>query len=306
MPLLTRKRVIKIKIEGTKGTYEATDQAVYVEDLEINPTAPFVERGGPGLYRGHKEKGILGIMSGAVSFKKELQGNGSNGLELGLAILLQACGLKKTAEVYQVHSTHADDETITIDCWEDGVKKSLVGCSGTFTMEGEDGGRVMFNFEFMGRWVAPTDEAMPAWVPSTAAAMRLQSTTFTLGTVAVKVSKIGLAMQANVVVRGDIAAAGAIGYYIITDIDPIFTCDPELELIATYDFHGIWLAGTEGAVNLVLGDGTTGVTIALAKVQARELKESDREGMQILDYTGQCNHDTGGNNSVIITAAAAA
>ena len=149
-PLLTRKRVIKVLLETTKGEKIAATSAVLVFDLDIHPTSPFEERKGSGLYRGHTVKGVLGERSGVCSFRTELRANGSGGMDAGLAVLLQACGLKKTSETYQVHSTHADDETISIDIWEDGVKKGLAGVSGNVTFEGEVGKRLFCNFEFSG------------------------------------------------------------------------------------------------------------------------------------------------------------
>ena len=303
-PLLTRKRVISVKLESTKGEQIATDQAILVFDLAINPTSPFEPRKGTGLYRGDNEIGVLGEGSGACSFTCEMRGSGSSGMEPGLAILLQACGLKKTLEVYQVHSTHSNDETITIDVWEDGVKKSLVGCSGNVTFDGETGKRMMCNFEFIGRWIAPTDDSLPAYVPSTTAPMLLQAGVFTLATESIMIGKFSLNMGNNVVLRMDIDGAGGIAYAMITDYEPLLSIDPEADLVAGYDYHGVWLAGTEAAVSLAINDGTDKVTIALAKVQYRDIKEGDREGIQIYDITGQCNHSSG-DDSVIITASAA-
>jgi len=303
-PLLTRKRVIKVKLESTKGEQIATDQAILVFDLAINPTSPFEARKGTGLYRGDSEVGVLGERSGVCTFSCEMRGNGSSGMEAGLAILLQACGLKKTLEVYQVHSTHTDDETITIDVWESGVKKSLVGASGNVTFEGETGKRMICNFEFIGRWIAPIDEALPAYVPSTTAPMLLQAGVFTLATESIMIGKFSLNMGNNVVLRMDVDGAGGIAYAMITDYEPLISIDPEADLVAGYDYHGAWLAGTEAAVSLAINDGTDKVTFTLPKVQYRDIKEGDREGIQIYDITGQCNHSSG-NDSVKLEAAAA-
>jgi len=298
-PLLTRKRVIKVKLEITKGTKVAGDQAIYVEDLEINSTSPYTSRKGTGLYRGTKEKGILGARSGQATFKAELRGSGSHGMEAGLAILLQACGLAKTTEVFQVHSTHSSDKTISIDVWEDGKKKGLAGASGNVVFEGEQGGRMMCNFTFDGVWQAPIDEALPAYAPSTTTPMRLQGGTFTLATLAIKIGKFSLDMGCAVVPRYDVVAAGGIAYYMITDYDSVVSMDPEADLVGGYDYYGIWLAGTEAAVSLALTDGTDIVTFTLPKVQYKELKEGDREGIQIYDLTGECHHSSA-NDSITI------
>jgi len=297
-PLLTRKKVIKVILEAEKGTKLAGTTAIMVFDLAINPTAPYEERKGTGLYRGPKETGVLGERSGTCNFSVELRAD-TAAMEAGLAILLQACGLKQTVQVYQVHSAPGDDKTISIDIWEDGVKKGLAGAMGNVTFEGEAGKRMMCNFEFTGIWQAVIDEALPAFAPAVYPPIRLQGGTFTLGGESIKVGKFSLNMGNNVVMRGDVDGVGGIAHYAITDIDPVVSMDPEADLVAGYDFNGIWLAGTEAAVSLAVTDGTNTVTFTLPKVQARELTQGDREGIQIYEFTGQCNHDSGDDSVAI-------
>lgn len=305
-PRLKRKTVIKVKIETDKGTKVAGDQALLVFGLEINDTSPYTERKGTGTSRGQENTGVHGEASGVCSFSAELRSNGSNGLEAGLAILLQASVLKKTSETYQVHSTHTDDKTISIDVWEDGKKKGLAGASGNWTLENEDaGGRMMFNFEFYGVWQTPTDEAVPANAPSTAAPMMFKNGTFTLDSNSIKCTRFSLNMGCNVVPRRDVDAASGIAYYMIPDFNPELQMTLEADLVAGYDYHGIKAAGTEKAVSLLLTDGTVNVTITLPKVQTKDLSENEVDGIEMIDFVGQCN-DSSGNDSVAITAAAAA
>ncbi len=292
-PLLTKKKVIKVILEAEKGTKLAGTQALLVFDLDIKPTAPFEERKGSGLYRGHANTGILGERSGSCSFKAELRGTGAGGLEAGLAILLQSCGFTKTLEVYNMHSTHSADKTISIDVWEDGKKKGLAGASAEVTFEGETGGRMMLNFDFFGVWQAPIDEALPTFAPSTTTPMRLQGGTFTLGGESIKISKFSLAMGNNPVMRPDVDAAGGIAYYIITDYDPVLSMDPESDLVAGYDINGLWLAHTTGAVSLAITDGTDTVTFTIPALQYKEIPEGDRDGIQVNEITGQCVHSSG-------------
>jgi hypothetical protein len=292
-PLLTRKRVLQTKIESAKGTKVTGDQALLVFDMDINPTAPYEERKGTGLYRGHSIPGSHGERSGSLSFSTELRGTGAHGMEAGLAILLQACGFKKSSESYQVHSTHTDDKTLSFDVSEDGVLKGLAGASGNITFEGDAGKRVMCKCDFSGIWQAPTDAALPAYAPSTTKPLLLQGGTFSLATLAIKLSKFSLNMGNSVAARMDVTAAGGIAYYIITDYDPILSLSVEADKVAGYDFFGAWLAGTEAAVSLVVTDGTDIVTFTIPKVQYKEIKEADSNGIQIYDITGQCNHSSG-------------
>jgi len=301
MSLLSKKKVIKVKLEATKGTKIAGDQAVLVYDLEINPTSPFIQRPGSGLYLGNTVAGTVGQRMGTCTFSKELQGTGSGGADLGLAILLQGCGLAQTGQVYQVHSSYASQETISIDVFEDGLQKTLYGAMGNVTFEGEVGQRVICNFEFTGIYDTVSDVALPAYAPATTAAKILSSGTFTMGAVGLMISRFSINMQNNVVLRPDVDGPGGAINAIITNFDPEVSFDPEQELVATYDYYGIWIAATEGAFALSVGDGTDDkFAFSCPKVQPKSLTEADRDGIASYDYVGQANMNTG-DDSVVLT-----
>jgi hypothetical protein len=300
-PRLTRKTVIKVKIETVKGTKVAADQALIAYELEIQPDIPFEGRKGTGLYRGNERAGTLGASGGKCTFKAELRGNGTSGLDAGIAILLQACGLSKSAETYSMHSIIANDKTISIDVWQDGKKKGLAGASGKTSLEFDSGGRVMLNFELFGIWQAPVDEALPSWSPGTGGVMRAQGGEFTIDANAIKISKASLDLSCNLVPEYSLAASGGIACYIITDCDPTLTIDPEADLVAGYDFYGKFLARTEAAISMILKDGTVKATFT--KAQIKEIKHGDRDGIEIENLTYQLNHSSG-NDALTITAAA--
>ena len=299
-PLLTRLKTIKVALETVKGTKVAGTQAILVFDPEINPTAPFEQRKGSGNYRGNEQVGVHGERSGVCKFSVEMRGNGLGDLEAGLKILVQAAGLKDSTGTYTVHSDHTNDKTISIDVWQDGVKKGLAGASGKVTFEGEVGKRLMCNFEFFGVWQTPIDEAMPVHAPSTAVPVRIQGGTFTIDAETIKIGKYSLDMGNEVIARMDANAAGGIAYYMITDQDPVLSLDPEADKVAGYDYFGKWLAGTEAAISLALSDGTNTFTISTPKVQYKEITEGDRDGIQIYEVAGQCNHSAG-DDAVQIT-----
>jgi hypothetical protein len=299
-PLLTRKQVIKIKLEAAMGTQIETDQAILVYDLDIKPTSPYEQRKGSGLYLGNNNPGILGERSGTCTFKIELRGTGSNGLEAGLAILLQACGFIKTLEVYSLAQTVATQKTITIEVWEDGAHKAIYGAMGNVRFTGQAGKKWILDFAFSGIWATDenlaglADEAMPAWTPATTTPLKLEGGTFTLATLAIKIASFELDMQNVVAMRGSVTGTGGIAHYAITDNDPQIGIDPEADLVAGYDYYGAYFNGTEAAVSLVLG-ATDTVTFTLPKVQYKEVTPGDRSGIKIYNITGQCNHSTGGD-----------
>lgn len=297
-PLLTRKKVIQVKIETEKGTAETeTFTDVLVFDPDIKPTAPFQQRKGPGKYLGNSEAGIIEERSGSLTCSAELRGNGTNAMDAGLSILLQGCGLKNTTETYQVSSSPVNHKTITIWVFEDGVKKILHGAMGNVTFEGETGKRLMCNFEFTGIWNTPADVSLPAFAPSAEPPPILAGGTFsitgTVGTVQ-NISRFSLNMNNEVVLRHDINAVSGIAHAAIVDFDPVMGCDLEAQLLANLSIYTDWLTGVEAAVSLVLGTGAgKAITFTIPKFQYREIPSGDRSGIQINDVTGQCNHSTG-------------
>lgn len=301
--LLTRKRVIKLVAESSKGTKEAGTTVGLVYDLEIDTDASFEPRTGSGLYRGQKEIGIQELRIGVCSFRAEIRGNGINALDAFLTPCFEACGLKNTAETYQVHSTIANDKTLSIDVYEDGVKKGLAGAMGNVRFEGESGKRLFGIFTFRGIWQAPVDAGLPAFAPSAETPPLLAGGTFTVATDTFKIGSFALDMGNVVIPRLDVNAAAGVDHFEISDYDPVVSIDPEADLIANHDFFGKWLAGTEGALSLILGSGAgKAITFTVPKVQYRELKEGDREGLQIYDLTGQCNHSSGDDAVAIAVA----
>ena len=303
--LLTRKRVIKVALEDEKGSKVAGTIAGFAYDLEIDTDAVFEPRKGTGRYRGHTEAGIIEAKAGVCSFRAEIRGNGTNAMDPFIAACLQACALKNTAETYQVHSAIADDKCLSIDVWEDGVKKGLAGAMGNLLLDGLTGKRLFAIFNFRGRWEAPIYEALPSQTPGTEIAPLLAGGTFTLGGDSLKTSSFGFDLGNVIVPRLDKNAADGIAHFEITDNDPVVSIDPEADLVANHDFYGKWLAGTEGALSLILGTGAgKQITIAAPKVQYRELKGGDREGLKIYDLTGQCNHDSGDDAFSIAAATA--
>jgi hypothetical protein len=203
----------------------------------------------------------------------------------------------------------ADQKTISIDVWEDGQKKGLAGAMGEATIEpDQETGRMMASFDFQGIWQAPVDEALPAFAPSTTLPLMLKNGVFTLDAVTQYISNFRLSLGCKVAPRRDVTPAAGILHYLITDFDgPMLDIDPEAALVATYDYNGIWLAGTEKAISLVLNDGTDKITFAIPKFQQREIPEAEREGLMIHQITGQCNHTTADTvDALTITAASVA
>ena len=304
--MLTRKKVIQAKVEATKGTEESagfSDGVVY--DPLINPASEFEPRRGSGKYVGNAHPGVVQKRKGTFTCKTELRGNGTNAMDPFVSAMLQACWLKNTAETYQVNSDAANQKTVTIPVFEDGIKKVLYGAMGNVSIEAETGKRLMCNFEMQGLYKTVSDISLPSFSPNTNMPPLFASATFTIGGVAKRISRFSLNFNNDVQPLHDPAGLGGDKYYHIVDNDPTLEFDLEAELVATYDIFGIWLAGTEAAVSIVVGSGAgKQITITIPKLQYREIPEGDRDGLQVCEAVGQCNHSSGDDAVAIAVATA--
>jgi len=303
--MLSQKQVIQAKIEAEKGTAESmgfTDILCY--EPKIDDTSPFDKRPAPGQFLGPAVAGVILEKTGVFTGGVELRGNASGGCDAGLAILLQCCGLAKTDEVYQVTSTEANHKTCTMFGFIDGMEKLIYGVMGNVTFEGEVGKKIMCNYDMPGIWSPPTDVDLPTPSYGTAKPLIFAGGTFKIATVAKKISKFTLNMGNIVILRSDANAAGGIAHAMITNFEPIFSCDLESELVATDDHYGKKLAGTEVSIEIMAKSATDKATFAIPKFQYTGIGQGDREGQATFDITGQCNKDSGDDNVSITFAAA--
>ena len=305
--MLTRLKALTVHIEAVKGTaLETSPISILTEDLSINPSTEFTSRKGHGLYTGYNEKGVLGLFTGTCSFRTELRGNGTNGLHPGVAALLQGCGVKQTGLVYTLPTTSvADQKTLTLTVYEDGLKKQLFGSMGTCTIEGSTGERVFLNFEFQGcydasAWV--TDDTMATADAGAALPMIFRGGIFTIATSPKRIGRMTLDLGAQVVQTADLNAESGIAFYQITECDPALSIDPEAELVADEDYYGDWLSLGENAAAIQFTDGLTTVSIAIPKLQYKDITTGDRNGIMTHEINAQCNNS--GATAITITTAA--
>lgn len=310
--MLSEKTTILIKLEGsiggTIGVEGTGDQAVHAEDLVINPTGTLIKREGAGLYLGPDTTGIIGGRTGKCTFTTEMRTDGSQAFDAGLAILLQACGFKKTANIYTI-ATYAEQETLTIDVYEDGVLKTLYGSMGTFTMEYEEGKRVLYKFDFDGHYKDEDEVGLSSYVP-TGNTMMGGTGVFTVLTESHKISKFALDMNNNVVPRHDVTGVDGIGYFMISVPRATASWDPEANLITTGgdadNMHADWLDGTTGTLLFSLSDGVDKVTLECAKVQYTDIPEGMRNNLRIHEVTAQCLQSANSTDMVKFTVASGA
>jgi len=285
-PMMTRRRVIQIKSEGaTKGAAAAGDVHVYAFDVSINPDDTFIQRKPVGQTGGNLD-GVVGARTGAAKFKVELRSASSTTLNAGVDLLLKAAGFKLATGVYTPTIVEADQTSLTIDVYEDGLLKRLTGAVGNVVLSADVGGLIYLDCDFKGVWVAPTDLALGTAAPATIVPMRFASSTLTLGAYTPKISKFSLSLNANVILRPDQSTSAGYTYAMVTDVDPTIELDLEADNVATHNAYGLWLAGTNADLSMLLKDTTTKATVAGA-IQYRSVAGADRDGVLVHNVVAQ-------------------
>ena len=301
--MLHQKKLLRIGIETDQGTAVTSDIEALVFDATMNPGSVFQTRQPNHTHLGHA-KGIIEPRTGKATFRLELRSNGTTGLDPACAALLQGSGWQLNTLTYTPESIVASQKALTLTLWEDGMKKILYGAMGKAKLTGASGRRAFLECDFDGIWTAPISEAMPTPTHATIAPLICQAGTFSLQAYTAFISRFALDLQPSVVERGDLAAATGVRSFIITNRDPILTCDPEAVLLAAHDFYGMWLAGTTGITTIILKDATTTITIVAPECQYRELPMAERSGLAVHDLTAQLNYSTAGDDEVSIVTAA--
>lgn len=301
LTLCSRRKIIKLKLETTKGTGATVDLYVLAFDAMTNTAGEWIQRQPGSKFLGNIA-GMPGDLAGQMTFRVEMRGDGVAAVfDDGLEACMQACGYKLAGAVYSPTSDISAQQCITLQLYEDGIMKKLIGAMGNVSISGVFGQQMFADFTFSGVWQAVTDVALPTASYSSTIPPTLKSTTFTCpaGTTPF-VANVTVDLQAVVTAVEDISKAGGISHYVITDRDPIITIDSQADLVATNDVYGAWLAGTEIAFSLLVG-GTANnkFTIAAPKFQYREIAGGDRDGKLLHEATGQCNASSGDDEITI-------
>ena len=309
----TRRKVLAGKIEAVEGTAEtllAADAGIIALDVKWTPDIKMIQRNAalPSL---SKIKQIPGLALAHVSFKTELMGCAeafAAGVLPPIDPFLRCCGFAATLVVtpgsetvpYKPASTGVP--SMTIGVYTDGTLKKLTGARGAVKFSTEVGGQIFAEFDFMGAYNAVTDVAILA--PTFPTLMPPLSTTalFTINDYTPVLRSFSVDMGNTLAPREDMNAVSGYKSFGITDRNPTGQFDPEMVLVATHDWYGIWKAGTSGALNL----GPIGATqynkvqITAPTVVPTKVSESDREGLEIADTAFQLAIGTGDDEVVII------
>jgi len=289
MALLSRKRLILVKVESTYGTDSVptgTD-ALLVRNLDITPlSGEIVSRDLVRPYLGNYDQ-LIAQTSVAVTFEVELAGSGTAGTAPKFDAILKACGMSativaSTSVTYTPVSASFSSATIYFNV--DGVLHKLTGCRGSMNMTCAVGAIPTLAFDLTGVYNSPTDTAAPA-VTYTAQATPLifregNTSAFSFFSYSGILQSVDFNLSNELIFR---ELVGGTKQTLLTDRKPAGTVMIEAPTIAAKDFFTTALATTTG--NLTFLHGTTAgnrVTFLASQVDVLNPTYQDQDSIMML------------------------
>lgn len=293
MPLLRRRRVLAAKIETTIGTAEsltASDAAFNVYNPMIQANITMEDREGQGGF-GYLSS-IAGARGGTATFRTMLEWDGTATEPAWADTFFPACGWVKTLQTFNPTSQEpgTNVKTLTIALFEDGVRKILTGCMGTFVVTLPTGRPGYIDWTFTGVWQAPTDVAILTPTYPTATPLRYAGGLAEWNDVNLCVESAVIDAGNEVILRECPTTAAGYISALVTNRRPRITVNPEAVTVATQNRWAEWLASGEYALELDIdGPSTSVLSFDAPKAQVINLQEGDRNGMVTDEIEFACN-----------------
>ena len=303
MPLLQRKRVGAAAVEATSGTAEslaAGDAAFDIYDLRISESFSVEKREAQASF--DRLNSVVGAQSATITFKTDMAWDGTSTVPTWASVLLPGCGYVNSSGTFTPRSEApgSNVKTLTVGVYNDGKLETIYGASGTARIVLPAGKMCYIEWTFTGSYGGESDTALLSPTYPTASPIKFTSATVTHNSVDQKVAEAALDFGNNVVLREDASDASGYCGAIITDREPMFSLNPEAVLVATQDRTGIWQAGTEYAISVVL-DGPTNsdITLTIPKAQIHNMQEGNREKIVTDEIEFSCNKNATTNDEQV-------
>lgn len=290
--MLTNRQVLGSKIEAVEGTAEtlagADCNVQLLEPAKFEPNIAMFERNLLSTSLS-SFKMIPGTRLAQISCKVEAKGSGTAGTAPALGKLNKACALGETvvastSVTYAPVSALASIPTLTMAVYVDGVRQQIRGARGNRKYTGKNGEPGVYEYTFIGIYDAVTDVALPT--PSgveTTVPVALLTATFSIASFQAFISQIAIDLGNQLTPRADMNKAEGYISTLLTKRRVTGSFDPEMELVATHDFYGKWLAGATGVFTFRHTGSAGNILIVSAPVcQYTKLSPSDRNGLASL------------------------
>ena len=176
--------------------------------------------------------------------------------------------------------------SVTIALYLDGLKHTLVGARGNVTASAVVGEPGFFEFTFTGVYKSTADVAMLTATYDTTVPPVFLGVGLTFHGFTPVFTTLGFDLGNTVEPRRNANDSLGAKSAIITGRSPTATIDPELDLVAQFDFFGRLRNGDQGRFACSMGS-TAGnkVTLASPKCQIDSLGSADRNGIAAGDLT---------------------
>lgn len=310
MPLLKRKRVLAAKAETNPGTAESltgAEAAFNAYDVMIQPSIEVERREAQGQFG--SLAGVASARQGKATFKTDLGWDGTSTEPAWATVFLPACGYVLATNTFTPRSEApgSNVKTLTIACYINGLRKILVGCMGTFKLVAPTGRMAYIEWEFTGKWAAPTDETILAPTYPTVSPLRFASGLVEWNDIAQRVEQVTFDAGNEITLLEDPTDATGYSYAVVVERTPRFTANPESVLVATQNRWSEWISNTEDTFELDIDGPTTSVmSIDAPKAQIVNIQEGDRGKIVTDEVEWVCNKDATLDTevSIIFTPAA--
>ena len=308
--MLTRRRVITARIEAVEGTMETitvTDAGILASDVKFEADFKTNDRAGIMLNTLSNMAPTMGARSASITFKAELKGAGaaySATVKPALGTYLRGCGMLETIDVTASNekATYTPASTglpsLTIWVYEDGLIKKARGCRGTFKITGKVGEVIYADFTFTGVFDSVVDGAMIAPTFEATVPPVMMGSVLSLDSNTTMVAEsFSIDIANSIQLRTSISAPDGYLSAMLTDRNATGTLNPEMTLVASYDFIGKWKAGNQAA--LAIGPVTppsgnyNKFNITAPKCVYTKVGESDRNGVMVADLSYKLIMNTG-------------
>jgi hypothetical protein len=277
------------KVEGTEGTKEtlALADAIQCKNVKFSPSIDMYSR---DLLRGSlsRHPSVSGKRSAKMTFDVELKGSGSVATAPDYGALLKGCGYSETVtpvtSVVYKPATDSLTNSMSLSCYVDGVIYKMWGARGNVKLSMESGKPGILSFEFLGADFEVVTGVLLVPSYSTIVPAAFLSAALLIDSYAAICSKVDLDTGNQLALRESMNSISGNLSCLITGRNPKGSIDPELPIIATYDFFGKWKApGTLGALTLVATGAAGNIcTVSCPKVRYAAIDPAERNGIRTL------------------------
>jgi hypothetical protein len=298
--LYMQKAQLHIMEEATADTYlvQATDGAgaLLCENVSLSYDSTNYE---PAYVRGDflSFDEIPGMVAATLTFRAPIKGSGTAGTAPEVAEYLKACGLEEelvtsTSATYAPVSTFDGasgnpGQSYSLSWLLNGVKHSIKGAFGTFTINAVAGDPAHYEFTFSGAYNTFADDALETTSYDTTAARPFLGATFATNFggayTPTGLESLSIDLGNKLAQRKDFNDASGIMGYRITGRKTTGSFDCEAALAATTNWnpYSFWRAGTPGIITTGAIGATAGniYTINIARVILRPPETGDNDGI---------------------------